>query len=159
MRFAVQAYLEIVGVGFLYSDLSDWSNWITTNSSTMVATVCLAPANGSNNLSPDSLLFRWASVTAGYGYRLQILCDSEVVVDWQRIADTAMTVAGTLDPGRHYSWRVQPMDENNVPIRWSAPWNFSTSPATSIRETGTPVGFELQAELSHPLQPGNDNSL
>ena len=154
MRFAVQAYLEVIDSGFVYSGWSDWSNWIKTDASPMQVPDRLTPQNGSIHLSPDCVVFSWNPVPAGYGYRLQIVCDTTAIVDWQRIADTVMVVRDILVPGRQYSWRVQSMDEHNVPSCWSAPWVFSTEGVTSANGTGgEPFAFQLRQNYPNPFNP------
>jgi hypothetical protein len=97
----------------------------------------LAPAEGSS--FPTQPTFQWTSVLGARRYHLQVAYEPTfgAPVDDIRTSSTSYTALKTYNSATTIYWRVQPEDENNIGLTWSATGTFQVAlPAPTIDPSG-----------------------
>lgn len=110
------------------SDTTSWSSiWKFTTTGPPREIFLLEPINGSNNIPPEIVTFKWSKDSANASFNLQVSGFSD-------FADTLINIftddeefeITNIGAGRQLYWRVKPYNIDGVPGQWTAPFNFKT---------------------------------
>jgi hypothetical protein len=137
------------------------SQFTTAGAQTLEPPAVIAPENGTT-LGVPSLEFRFAPAArtgdvSGVAYRVEVALDDAlttlvaVLTVAEQPGETAVPLAGQLDVGRHYFWRVQTISDS-ITSEWSPVYNVR---AASFRwpTTGEEVVAFVSARYAAYLAP------
>ena len=93
----------------------------------LAAPILTFPENNSVN-QPDSLEFRWQTVTEAVDYQIQLsrTSDLAIIVEDRLTQNKASNSISQLANNANYYWRVRAIDDSGARGPWSEIWTFKT---------------------------------